>query len=115
MLAHDEDALVCDMAETYRIYDMYSLPVRMVATLASGLRYDSRIKSSLSGNEYRLSDLLLATIADRLGGGQGQSILLALLGQAPKEDEQKPVGFATGDDFEAARADLLRRINDDGH
>lgn len=37
MLAHDEDALVCDMAETYRIYDMYSLPVRMVATLALSL------------------------------------------------------------------------------
>ena len=38
MMALDEDALVCDLAETYHIFDMYELPCLKVATLAKGLR-----------------------------------------------------------------------------
>ena len=113
MVAHDEDAVICDMAETYRIYDMYSLPVRMVARLANGLRYDSRIKTEMAGCQYRLSDLLMAAVVDRLTAGHdGPGVLDMLLGVKPKVDPDIPVGFSTGADFEAARADLLRRIND---
>jgi len=113
MVAHDEDAVICDMAETYRIYDMYSLPVRMVARLANGLRYDSRIKTEMAGYQYRLSDLLMAAVVDRLTAGHdGPGVLDMLLGVKPKVDPDIPVGFSTGADFEAARADLLRRIND---
>lgn len=43
MMNISEDALICDLAETYHIYDMRSLPLRTVATLSAGLREDSRI------------------------------------------------------------------------
>ena len=38
MIKTDEDALICDLAETYQIYDYKSLPAYMVATFSVGLR-----------------------------------------------------------------------------
>ncbi len=35
MIAVDEDALVCDLAETYGIYDYRQLPITRVAVFAS--------------------------------------------------------------------------------
>lgn len=63
-MALDEDALVCDLAETYHIFDMYQLPCIKVATLAKGLRDDSRIKMKQNGLEVKVETLLLAHIAD---------------------------------------------------
>lgn len=64
MIALDEDALICDMAETYHIYNMKQLPVEYVATLAAGLRQDSRIKMKAAGLKLDLPTLLLAHVAD---------------------------------------------------
>ena len=64
MIALDEDALICDFAETYHIYDMYKLPVLYVATLAAGLRDNSRIRMKASGLSVEVNTLLLAHIAD---------------------------------------------------
>lgn len=64
MIALDEDALICDLAETYHIYNMMQLPVEYVATLAIGLRDNSRIKMKAVGLEVDLESLLLAHIAD---------------------------------------------------
>ena len=50
MIRFDEDALICDLAETYHIYDYRSLPVKLVATLSAGLRDDSRIKLKAAGD-----------------------------------------------------------------
>jgi hypothetical protein len=66
MIALDEDALICDLAETYQIYDYRSLPLKTVATLAAGLRENSRIKLLASGSPVNQDTLLLATIADRV-------------------------------------------------
>lgn len=66
MISADRDALVCDLAETYGIYDFRALPVPVLATLAAGLRDDSRIKMRLTGVRANNTDLLLAAIADRL-------------------------------------------------
>ena len=49
MIRLDRDALICDLAETYHIYDMRSLPLQTVATLSAGLRDDSRIKMKAGG------------------------------------------------------------------
>lgn len=38
MVAVDEEALICDFAETYNILDWRELPCRTAAILASGLR-----------------------------------------------------------------------------
>ena len=44
MIALDEDALTCDLAETYGIYEFRLLPPAKIAVLACGLSEDSRIK-----------------------------------------------------------------------
>ena len=66
MIALDEGALVCDMAETYHIYDMRALPVETLATLACGLREDSRIKLKMSGLKYVPLEVLLVRVHDLL-------------------------------------------------
>lgn len=47
MIAEGEDELICDFAETYKILNYKSLPIELVATLACGLKSDSRIKMKL--------------------------------------------------------------------
>lgn len=66
MIHIDKDALECDLAETYRIYDMYGLPCSKVALFSCGLREDSRIKMKINNQNVSLSQTLLASIVDRL-------------------------------------------------
>lgn len=66
MLRTDRDALICDLAETYGIFDYRALPVPLLATLASGLREDSRIKMRLSGQTVTRTEMLLAAAVDGL-------------------------------------------------
>lgn len=67
MIALDEGALICDFAETYQIYNYKALPVSLAATLAVGLRDDSRIKLKRNGQLVSNTDVLLSVVADRLG------------------------------------------------
>lgn len=67
MIAADEDALTCDFAETYHVFNWRELPIDLAATLAFGLREDSRIKQKISGQTYTMDTLLTAVVADRLG------------------------------------------------
>ena len=64
MVKTDEEALICDLAETYQIYDYRQLPATRVAVFARGLRDNSRIKMKLSGIEVDPQAMLLASIAD---------------------------------------------------
>lgn len=66
MLSFDRDALICDLAETYRIYDYRALPVMTLAALASGLRPDSRIKLKMANIKETSSEVLLIQIFDLL-------------------------------------------------
>lgn len=66
MILTDEDALICDFAEYYHIYDFRALPVKYAATLACGLGENSRIKKVLSGTICNTETLLLAAVVDRL-------------------------------------------------
>ena len=118
MINFDEDALICDLAETYHIYDYRSLPVKLVATLSAGLRDNSRIKMSAAGVKAPYDTLLLATIADRVeafrygfsedaskGVNQPASLVSAILGE--KEEQKNTSGvmsFATTEEFEATLA-----------
>lgn len=109
MIALDEDALICDFAETYHIYNIYEMPIVYVATLAIGLRDNSRIKMAISGLRVDEKTLLLAHIADNTAintwfktedGQKGQnrppSLVMALSGKTI-EDNTKT--FESGDDF----------------
>lgn len=66
MAAGDEDALVCDFAQTYHILDWRTLPLALAATLAAGLPEGSRSMRRLLGLNAPLETVLLAQIADRL-------------------------------------------------
>ena len=113
MVSADRDALICDFAETYGIYDLRALPVTMLATLAVGLRENSRIKMKLAGTKASRVEVLLAAALDRLSllwwaqteNGQKninrpQSILGVIM-QDGRENENNG-GFDTAEDFEAA-------------
>lgn len=114
MIAADEDALICDLAETYRVYDYRSLPVRQAAILAWGLSEDSRIKRRLIGAKARQDTLLLAAIMDRLSmlvwlhtedGAKGKNRPQLLLEQWYGADWEKPsdlMGFDSGEAFRLA-------------
>ena len=66
MMCTTEDALLCDLAETYGIYDMESLPVTKVATFACGLRGDARIMQIMTDKQSDIHTLLMASMVDRL-------------------------------------------------
>ena len=109
----DEDALICDLAETYQVLDYRSLPVRLVATLSAGLRDNARIKLKAADSPVSLDTIILAAIADNLTmlragmdkKNKGKPFLFseALRGEKKK---QKVRGFRTAEEFEAA----LKRI-----
>ena len=109
MIALDEDALICDFAETYHIFDIYSMPMLYVATLAIGLRDNSRIKMAFNGLKVEPQTLLLAHIADNTaintwfktkdaetGQNRPKSIVRAL---CDKDKTEESPTFETGDDF----------------
>ena len=115
MLKADEDAFICDMAETYHIYDWRKLPVRYIAILACGLPSGSRIKQIISGQKIPIETMLLAIIADGInfiawtktedakrGKNRPKSIFEALTGK-----ESEATGFNSIEEFEAARAKLI--------
>ncbi len=114
MIRTDETALICDMAETYGIYDWRALPLETAAALASGLREDSRIKRKIAGIPVDTMTLLTAMIVDRLsllvwsktkdaekGENRPGSIVEKIL-SLDKKEENEVEGFQTPEDFRAA-------------
>ena len=107
MISRDENALICDLAETYQIYDYRSLPVKLVATLAAGLREDSRIKLKMAGLKGDMKEILLATIADGIryslyvwGGGKGDAPeQITPSYYPPKEKKKQYQSFSTPEEF----------------
>ena len=106
MIRDDEDALICDLAETYHIYDYRSLPVHLVATLAAGLRDTSRISMKTTEAKASTTNTILAMIADHLcavrkllGDDNDLPSVTKMLYQIEDEQRDKPVAFNTGNDF----------------
>ena len=64
MLALDRNALICDLAETYMIYDYRRVPGRTLGILAAGLGPNSRIGKVINGVRGCVSEILLARILD---------------------------------------------------
>ena len=114
-----EDAIVCDMAETYGIYNIKGLPVQKLATLVLGLRDNSRTKLMISGTKADAQTILLASILDAVallvwfGSKDGQngvnrpkSVLNVIMG---REDQGQYKTFATVEDFERYRREIIER------
>lgn len=119
MITTDEEALRCDLAEVYHIYDYESLPASLVATFSVGLREDSRIKLKMNNTKYRLETILLASVVDRLSllvwmqtedGRKGSNRPQSLAEQLLSTEEKETVGFDTPEEFE----DEWKRITERG-
>lgn len=62
----DENALVCDLAETYGIYEYEELPARKIAVFACGLSKEARIIRKMSDTTVSYDEVMQAVIVDRL-------------------------------------------------
>ena len=122
MIQTDEDALICDLAETYGIFDYRQLPVDRVAVFAFGLRDDSRIKLAMNNSKVPFETFLLAGVLDRLSAlvwfkttdgqkGINKPLMVAeeLTGKT-KAKESKEMIFDSGEDFEEYRQQILEKI-----
>ena len=125
MVATDEDALICDLAETYQIYDYRRLPLKMVAVFSFGLREDSRIKMKMNDIEVPFETMLLAGIQDKLnvliwqqtkdgmnGRHYPQSMVAMLTKAQEKAKTSDLIGFESSEDFLKEREKLLRKEDD---
>ena len=112
MLNLDKDALLCDLAETYHIYDYKSLPCRMVAAFSCGLRENSRIKMKMAGIDPIPEQILMAAIADgtrttawlqskdgTTGENRPKSLLAMMMGEEPQGSKDIRA-FASGEEFD---------------
>lgn len=118
MVAKDEDALICDFAETYHVYAWRQLPARTAATLAAGLSPDSRIMRRLSGVPAKLEHILLAIIADACTLSVWQRSKAAAEGTPPPTSLYKTLfgdknfsrgsGFDDGAAFDSWRENMMR-------
>lgn len=122
MIKTDEDSLVCDLAETYNIYDYEQLPLKKVAVFSYGLKDDSRIKMKLNGQKTPLDTLILAGISDKVnslvwfqtedgqkGRNRPKSLADTLInyGKNDEKDDDMVV-FHSGEDFERLRQELIK-------
>lgn len=118
MLNVDRTAVICDLAETYHIFSMEQLPARTVATLACGLKPDSRIMMKMAGVQTSPPNLLLfALIVDELrllrysfmGDKKHKPVLVTdLLENGIPQKET--ISFSTGAEFDAYRAKILEKV-----
>lgn len=109
---------ICDMAETYHVFDWRALPLSLAATLAGGLREDSRCAMALKGQRVSGDTILQAASLDYLAllwwaktedGAKGRnrpaSVLSMFLNDQAKEPDA--VTFDSVEAYEAARAQLV--------
>ena len=112
MLGEDPDAFICDMAETYHILDIWALPVELLATLASGLRENSRIKMKLSGMNYVPVEIVVPHIADQLTmvfkTEDADPLMFTDIMLGNTKDNEKVEGFSSGSRFEQKWSQLTR-------
>lgn len=110
----DKEALLCDLAETYQIYDFESIPLTKIAIFAKGLREDSRIRMKMSQSKFNVKESLLAGILDRLtlilysktkDAEKGKNYPKLLLDEAEKKEELQ--GFTSSEDFEKIRRRII--------
>lgn len=103
------------MAQTYHIFDLESVPVPLLSTLAAGLSEDSRIKRKAAGMKLDLNTMINAAMLDRLSllvwmrtkdGAKNHNRPKSVLDSLTKET----VGYGTAEDYENARREIIRGL-----
>lgn len=111
----DKEALICDLAETYNIYEFEKFPLRKIAIFAKGLRENSRIRMKMLQSKFNVKESLLAGILDRLtlilysktkDAEKGKNYPKLLLDEAEKKEELQ--GFMSSEDFEKMREKIIK-------
>lgn len=118
MLRRHREALECDLAETYHIFDLREVKARKLATLAMGLRGSSRVMMALSGRRATTEEMLSAAMVDRLsllvwaktkdaqkGRNRPASVLESLTGG--HREKQEIYSARDAEEFEKRRAAIL--------
>ena len=114
----DEEALLCDLAETYHIYDYEQLSLDKIAVFSIGLRDSSRIKMKMSDQTTSFDTMLLAGIKDALSilvwfktkDGQKGTNRPKMVTELLTKKEVKPKrnhSFHSGEEFEKYRNKLF--------
>ena len=115
MMSKFPDELTCDMAETYGIFDIKRIPVKLLATLAVGLRDDSRVMMAKRGAIVDNKTILMAQMVDLLGGvnPKSEQSLTMRCFIRPAEPEQAPQEkhevFDSPEAFNARWAEVTRK------
>ena len=93
--------------------------MKTLGILAAGLRHNSRVVMQQTGEDFPIDTMIMASIADstryllhamtaKKGDNPPPSFVEAL---TQKQEVKEERVFATGADFDVARAALLKRIN----
>lgn len=119
MMREDKNSWICDMAETYNIYDYTRVPVKTLGILSAGLRENSRIRQKLEGIKADPDTIILAKIYDVVntilwtktkdaekGRNQPKSFAQMFIDSG----EPEPAHYANGAEFEKARKELIEKI-----
>lgn len=109
--------MICDLAQTYHVYDFRALPLRTAAALASGLPITSRVMSKQTGLKVPVDIYLLSQAVDLLNvirwmlsedGSRGTNFPeLSSPSLVEKEDDLEY--FDSPEDFEAFRASIFTK------
>lgn len=123
MARHDcEDAIICDFAEYYNIYNYESLPPSYAAVLLYGLPPDSRVMRHYSKEPATTEIMLLASIADSLNfiawsktkdAEKGKNRPARIIDELYNKNDKKKDDistFSSPEDYEATRRAILERI-----
>ena len=126
LIALDEPALICDLAEVYGIFNYREHSALLISTLAAGLDDNSRSKIALSGIGIPLDRYILAYCADKLSaiawllsddGAKGinrpKSLIGILRGESSEDSaaESEVQAFDSVEDFETAMKKFEVRHN----
>ena len=120
MLATDESAVICDLAEVYNIYDYRRVPTKLLGTLVAGLGENTRIGRKINKVKGNTDTIILARILDAVnilvwmntkdaekGRNRPKSIVSEFL---EVEDKDKPVSMSI-DDFDRYRQSFFNKKN----
>lgn len=116
MISLDEDALYCDLAEYYGLYDWKSIGLLNLSKLACGLRDESRIMQKLSGSKVKRDSIILAGILDRLSlliyaqskdARHNRNRPKSLVDVLTENKETQNQGFYTSEDYENKRKEII--------
>lgn len=111
-----EDSLICDLAETYHLFNYREQSPKLVAVLCFGLRDDSRVKMTLGNSKITLEQILMSRMVDELAwlhwsktkdGAKNRNRPPSVLKALTEEKKEETEVFLTADEFNEAWESMI--------